>query len=216
MSAPRLLIGITGPIGCGKSTVARMLADLGGLVVDADDLARKATDAGRATLPEIRRRFGDAVFTESGALDRAAMAAVVFDDAEALADLERIVHPEVRKLVEAELDGAAAADAPFVVIEAIKLVEGGLADRCDEVWLIDCPADVQRERLRGRGLTDDDAERRIGAQGPDLAGRLRNTLETSRGDRGPKVRVIAAEGTMEDTRERAEDALAEALDSLRS
>src|SRR5215210_7093298 len=129
-----LLIGLTGPIGCGKSTVARMLGDLGGYVIDADILARHATDPGRPTLPRIRERFGDAVFTAAGELDRAAMASIAFDDPRALAQLEQIIHPEVRHLVEAELRGTAAADSPFVVIEAIKLVEGGLAERCDEVW----------------------------------------------------------------------------------
>ena len=133
-----LLIGITGPIGCGKSTVAAILHELGGEVIDADVLARRATDPGRATLPAIRARFGDEVFTSDGELDRSAMATVVFADPAALADLELIVHPEVRKMVDATLEKASADDAPFVVIEAIKLVEGGLAQRCDEVWLIEC------------------------------------------------------------------------------
>src|SRR5262245_43465312 len=98
-----LLIGLTVPIACGKSTVARMVAAHGGKVIDADRLARRATDKGRATLPEIRARFGDAVFQADGSLDRAAMAAVVFNDPQALVDLESIVHPEVRRLVEEEL-----------------------------------------------------------------------------------------------------------------
>ena len=210
-----LLIGLTGPIGCGKSTVARMLGELGGFVIDADVLARHATDAGRPTLPRIRERFGDAVFTKGGELDRAQMASIVFDDPQALADLERIVHPEVRQLVEVELHSQAVADSPFVVIEAIKLVEGGLADRCDEVWLIDCAPDVQRERLHARGATDADAGQRISAQGPGLTERLRAALADRKTGR-PKVRVLAANGSLEETRERAEDALAEALDGHRS
>jgi dephospho-CoA kinase len=147
------------------------------------------------------------------------MAAVVFDDAAALADLERIIHPEVRRLVDAELRSAAVSNAPFAVIEAIKLVEGGLAERCDEVWLIDCPPDVQRKRLSSRGVTEDDAERRMAAQGAGLVERLQSTIDGAAdrdSDRRPRVRVIAAAGTLDETRERAEDALADALDSMRS
>jgi len=206
-----LLIGITGPIGCGKSTVSRMLAELGGTVIDADQLARRATEKGRATLPEIRARFGGDVFLPDGSLDRAAMAAVVFDDASALGDLERIVHPEVRRLVEDELGAAKHDEAPFVVIEAIKLVEGGLADRCDEVWLIGCSPDTQRQRLLSRGDSAEDAMRRMTAQGDDLTDRLASALE---GDESgsPRVVRLSTDGSLDDTRERVEDALADAVD----
>src|SRR6188472_3662528 len=144
---PPLLIGITGPIGCGKSTVGRMLAELGGTVIDADVLARRATEPGRATLPQIRERFGAGVFDDDGNLDRAAVARIVFQDADALSALEGIIHPEVRVLVDEELAKATADEAPFVAIEAIKLVEGGLATRCAEVWLIECDPNTQRQRL---------------------------------------------------------------------
>jgi dephospho-CoA kinase len=196
-----------------------MLGNLGGYVIDADVLARRATDRGRPTLLRIRERFGDAVFDADGRFDRAAMASLVFDDPAALADLERIVHPEVRLLVERELGGRAAADAPFVVIEAIKLVEGGLADRCDEVWLVECSAELQRSRLRERGGTDEDAARRISAQGPGLVERLRAALAERRTETEPappNVRVIATSGSLDDTREQAEEALADALDAFRS
>jgi dephospho-CoA kinase len=206
-----LLIGITGPIGCGKSTVGRMLAELGGTVIDADVLARRATEPGRATLLQIRDRFGDDVFGPDGELDRAAMARVVFSDPAALADLERIVHPEVRTLVEEQLRIAAADDVPFVVIEAIKLVEGGLANRCDEVWLVECRADTQRERLLGRGDPDEDATRRIETQGPNLIGRLEALLADINGPSHPRVRRVSTDRSLDDLTNTVEDLLAEAL-----
>jgi dephospho-CoA kinase len=166
-----LIIGLTGPIGCGKSTVAGRLAEHGGHVLDADALARLVTGLGRPTLTAIRARFGDAVFDDHGELDREILADVVFVDPSALRDLEAIVHPAVRSEIEARLASAQAQAAPFVVIEAIRLVEGGLAARCDEIWLVVCDRPTQRTRLRERGMDPDDADRRIEAQG-DIAKRL--------------------------------------------
>jgi dephospho-CoA kinase len=196
-----LIIGLTGPIGCGKSTVATWLGELGGAVVDADALAREVTAPGQPALNAIRDRFGADVFETSGALDRAALGAVVFSDASALQDLEAIVHPGVRSLVEERLERAARDGDPFVVVEAIKLVEGGLAARCDEVWLIECGPEIQRERLIGRGLDAADAERRLATQGTDLAARLAEHA----------TRRLDTSGTKEDVRESVEDALADVL-----
>ncbi|HEY7024969.1 MAG TPA: dephospho-CoA kinase [Candidatus Limnocylindrales bacterium] len=203
-----VLIGLTGPIGCGKSTVAGFLRDVGGLVIDADDLAREATAPNSPALPEIRERFGATVFSAEGKLDRAALAAIVFNDARALAELERIVHPRVRVLVDARLEAAVRERVPFVVIEAIKLVEGGLADRCDEVWIVVCQPTTQRARLSGRGATADDASRRLAIQGNDLAERLEEMLV----ERRVPVRRVSTDASLDETRELVEDALAEALD----
>jgi dephospho-CoA kinase len=195
------VIGLTGPIGCGKTTVAAMLGRLGGVVIDADALTREVMAPGQPALDAIRARFGDSVFSDAGVLDRSALGEIVFADEAALRDLEAIVHPGVRALIETRIERAAREGDPFVVVEAIKLVEGGLADRCDETWLIECPREVQRERLAGRGMEAADIERRLAAQGPDLAERLARHAD----------RRIDTSAAIENIRERVEDALADVL-----
>lgn len=203
-----LLIGLTGPIGCGKSNVGKVLGELGGTVIDADVLAREASAPGGPAVGQIRERFGDAVFDARGELDRAALAQIVFSDEPALADLEKIIHPHVRQLLNAQLEAAERDQVPFVALEAIKLVEGGLAGQCDEVWLVECSEATQRARLAHRGVAADDVERRLRAQGSDLAARLTQAL----GARGG-IRHISTEGTLEETRAVTEDALADALEA---
>jgi dephospho-CoA kinase len=171
-------------------------------------LTRAASARGGPAVAEIRERFGSAVFDANGELDRAALAAIVFEDAAALADLEHIVHPHVRRLLEAQIEAAEKDHAPFVAIEAIKLVEGGLAEACDEVWLIECSEATQRARLDHRGTAPEDVERRLATQGPDLVGRLVALL----GDR-TGIRRVSTEGSMDETRALVEDALADALEA---
>jgi dephospho-CoA kinase len=187
-------IGLTGPIGCGKSTVAGWLAARGALVIDADAIAREVTD-----LPEVRRaiieRFGPQLGRPDGTIDRAALGRRVFADPAQLAILEGLTHPLVRERIVAELARAEAAGAEALVIEAIKLVEGGLASACDEVWLVTCAPEEQRARLEARGLSAADAEQRIGAQG-DLFVRLAplssRVISTSGSAREAEARVAQA------------------------
>jgi dephospho-CoA kinase len=186
-------IGLTGPIGCGKSTVAGWLAEAGAVVVDADEVARDVTAPGEPALDAVVARFGVEYRRQDGSLDRAALGRLVFADPAALRDLEAIVHPAVRPRIQAAIAAAEAAAAPIVAIEAIKLVEGGLADICDEVWLVVCDPMTQRERLAGRGATAEDADRRMSAQG-DVADRLRSVatrvVDTSGDATGVRARVL--------------------------
>lgn len=196
-------IGITGPIGCGKSTVARWLGERPGvLVIDADRVAHDVLDPGEPALDAVIARFGREFLRPAGDLDRAALGRLVFADPAALGDLEAIVHPAVRPRILASISQADAACATAVIIEAIKLVEGGLAAECDEVWLVTCASDVQRARLIERGMSQTDAMQRIAAQ-DHLMVRL-----------SPKAtRVIDTSGAIDATRHQVEAALDDALGS---
>ncbi|HEY3335404.1 MAG TPA: dephospho-CoA kinase [Candidatus Limnocylindrales bacterium] len=189
-------IGITGPIGCGKSRVVRWLAELGVHVVDADEEARAVTSAGHPTHDLVLRRWPEAAGPD-GTLDRKALGRIVFDDPVALRALEQIVHPAVRPRILARIEAAEDAGAPAVVIEAIKLVEGGLAGHCDEVWLVTCDPNVQRYRLIGRGASPEEADQRMAAHA-GLAGRLApaatRTIDTSGSEAATRAKVVEALG----------------------
>jgi dephospho-CoA kinase len=190
-----LRIGLTGPIGCGKSTVAGWLAEDGAVVVDADEVAREVTAPGEPALAEIAERFGHDLVRADGSLDRAGLARIVFADEDRLRELESIVHPAVRPRLLAAVEAAEDTGAPIVAIEAIRLVESGLAALCDEVWLVACEPGEQRKRLAGRGDEPADAERRIGAQ-DRLRDRLRpfatRVIDTSGSPAEARDRVAAA------------------------
>jgi dephospho-CoA kinase len=188
---PPIVIGLTGPIGCGKSTVARWLGERGAVVIDADEVAREVSAPGEPGHDAVLEVFGDDVRADAGNLDRAALARIVFSDPEALRRLESILHPLVRRRILETMTAAETSGAPAVVVEAIKLVEGGLATLCTEVWLITCAETVQRERAIERGTGADDADRRIAAQA-GLTERLRPAA----------TRVIDTSGPLADARAR--------------
>ncbi len=169
-------------------------------VVDADALARDVVAPGEPALEAVIERFGPEYRRADGSLDRAALGRLVFSDADALRDLEAIVHPAVRPRIEAAVAAAEAEGAQAVAVEAIKLVEAGYAAQCDEVWLVTCDPEIQRRRLTGRGIAIAEAEQRIAAQG-DLATRV-----------GPAAtRIIDTSGTKRSARAAALAALEAAL-----
>lgn len=158
-----LRVGLTGGIGSGKSAVAELLAGHGAVIVDADQLARQAVEPGTHGLARIAAEFGPEVLTPQGALDRAALAELVFADPEALARLNAIVHPEVRRLA-AVAEQAAHPDA--VVVHVIPLlVETGQGASFDCVVVVDVDPATQLRRVRERdGLGADQVRARIAAQ----------------------------------------------------
>jgi len=165
------IIGLTGGIAAGKSTVSSRFAEHGAVVVDADRLARDAVAPGSPGLQAVRERFGDAVIAPDGSLDRPALGAVVFADPEARRALEGITHPEVWRLAQQRFDAAEAADPDAVVVYDVPLLaeaEGSRPLRFDAVVVVDAPAAVRIERLvEHRRMRRDDAERRVAAQASD-------------------------------------------------
>ncbi len=160
-----LRIGLTGGIGSGKSTVARLLAQRGARVIDADQLAREVVAAGTPGLAAVVAAFGGDVLTDGGELDRPALAAVVFGDPAARAALDAIVHPRVRARA---VEAIAAMPADAVVVQDIPLlVETGQAGSFDLVVVVEAELETRVARLVGRGLSEEDARARIAAQAGD-------------------------------------------------
>ena len=160
------IIGLTGGIGSGKSTVSAMLQELGATVVDADEGARAVVEPGQPALMEIRERFGDDVLGADGALDRDRLADVVFADDGARRDLNAITHPRVRAWMAGQMQVAAAAGAATVVLDIPLLFESGLTAGLDDIVVVWCPPETQVARAVGRGLREEDVRARIAAQMP--------------------------------------------------
>jgi dephospho-CoA kinase len=160
-----LKVGLTGGIGSGKSTVARLLSSYGAVVVDADAVAREVVAPGTPGLAAVVAEFGAGVLLPDGSLDREGLGRVVFGDEERRAALNAIVHPLVGERM-AQLEAEAlAGDAPAVVHDVPLLAENGMAALYDAVLVVDCPVALQVARLVGqRGMTERDARARIAAQ----------------------------------------------------
>ena len=161
-----LLVGLTGGLASGKSTLASLLARRGAIVVDADELSRRAVAPGTPGLARIVDTFGREVLDASGSLDRAALAAVVFADREKRRVLESIVHPEVFRLLGRVVNGYRATDA-VVVFDAPLIVETGFHEACDLVVVVSSPLEAQVARVvRTREMSEDEARKRIASQAP--------------------------------------------------
>ena len=171
-----ILVGLTGTVGAGKSTVGRLFEAWGAWRVDADELAREAVEPGSPALEAIRGRWGDRVLNDDGSLDRAAMREEVFGRPEERELLEAIVHPAVRDLRGRELEAARRAGARIVVVEIPLLFETGLQDEFDRVVVVDAPARVRRRRIvEERGLDESTFEGIEAAQW--AAGRKREAAD---------------------------------------
>ena len=168
-----MVVGLTGNIASGKSSVAALLARKGATVIDADELARRAVVPGTAALAAVAARW-PAVIARDGTLDRAALRHLVFADDAARAALNAIVHPAVARLRDDAIAAARAARAPIVVYDVPLLFEAGLEHDVDTIVLVDAPVPARRARLVGeRGLSAAEAEAMIAAQMPADAKRPR-------------------------------------------
>lgn len=176
------VIGLTGPIGAGKSVVAAMLRELGAKVIDADALVRDEQSRGTVGYSAIVQTFGTGVLGEDKEIDRAKLAAEVFADPKKLARLERIMHPRViARILEAR---KMLRENDVMVVEAIKLLESDLRNVCDAIWVVVAPRPLLIERLRARGLPAPEAELRLSRQASEEEFReAANVVIVNDGDR---------------------------------
>ena len=193
MSKRPYVVGLTGNIAAGKSVVGHMLSEMGAEHIDADRLAHQVMAAGTPTCERIAAAFGTQILRPDGSIDRGRLGSIVFDDADALARLEAIVHPEViartRQLI-------AASKAAVIVVEAIKLIESGMVVQlCDSLWVVTVSRAAQIRRLvEQRRLSYEEAVLRIDAQPPQEA-------KVARADV-----VIHNDGSLESTRQQVIEA----------
>ena len=189
------VIGLTGPMGSGKSTVAAMLRELGAKVIDADAIVHDEQLRGTVGYSAIVQTFGTKVLGEDKEIDRSKLAAEVFGDPAKLRRLEQILHPRVIARV-LEARSMLPSDA-VLVVEAIKLLEGDLRNAADQIWVVIAPRATMIERLASRGIGEREAELRLAQQFSD--DQFRAAADA----------VIVNDGDRERTRERVREAWAE-------
>lgn len=158
------VIGVTGGIATGKSTVLAMLGERGADLIDADAVYHDLIAPSLPLWESLRDRFGSGIVAPDGSIDRRALGTIVFSDAASLDDLERLTHPAVVAEIERRIAGSISR---VVAVDAVKLSESGLGKACDQIWLVTCNRETQRARLIARNhITVDEADRRLAAQ-PD-------------------------------------------------
>lgn len=185
-----VIIGLTGGIASGKSSVSRILADLGAVIIDADHTARQVVRPGEPAWHEIRRVFGAGVLKPDGQLDRAGLGAIVFADPKARRKLNDIVHPRVIGQIEKEISRERDRGSRVVIVDAPLLLETGMEGMVDQVWVVAVTEETQIQRLMARdGLNREEACQRIKSQMP-LAEKLQKA-----------DRIIDNNGSPAETRE---------------
>jgi len=181
------VIGLTGNIASGKSTVVEMLVSLGAEAIDGDKVVHELMGPNSPLADEIRAAFGDTVINPDGSINRPALGPIVFSDPAKLRRLEEITHPRV---LAQKRDAVEQPGPDVLILDAIKLFEAGIAQDCDENWVVTCTREQQIERVMARNKVDQaEAERRIDAQPPQAEKVARADL------------VIDNSGTLEETRE---------------
>jgi len=160
-----VVIGLTGGILSGKSTISGMLAEKGAVVIDADQIGHEAYKPHTKTWQELVNTFGDSILTQKNEVDRKKLGDIVFADPQALEHLNEIMHPRMRAMTRNEIDRLKGDGAAVVVLEAAVLIEAGWTDLVDMVWVTVAPEDVVLKRLHDRGgLSEDQARARIRSQ----------------------------------------------------
>ena len=160
------VLGITGGIGSGKSTVSGILRDKGLLVLDADEISRKVTEPGGKALPVIAEKFGPRAVGANGVMNRKAVSSIVFSDKKKLDDLSSIIHQYVFEEMEEQVSKEKEKGTKCVVLD-VPIPVKRFTDMCDQIWVVTCDRDVRLARLAKRGLDKEEALRRIDMQMSD-------------------------------------------------
>lgn len=184
------IIGVTGGIASGKSSIAQFFADRGIPVIDADQLSRDAVKADSDCLKRIVTLFGDDILAKDGALNRNYLKQLVFADLEKKKLLEQIIHPEIKRLAEEQIVSAVSTGHQLIIYMAPLLIEAGATDRVTEIWLVSVKPGLQLERLMKRDAIDKETAKRI----------IDSQMPLAEKERYARI-VIDNSGTLEDTKE---------------